>query len=252
MDLTHRSAPVSPSRKTLGLSVALLAAAGPFLPGCEIAYVVARRRAARGEGGPYRQAIQEKLHHDEHDFPIAEYGPDSQLVGLLPADLQAESDDPEVRYTARGGQGQTSLKFAGIHGELICFEHRVTEEVVSYSESEVERVRDIGRSYKFSIEFAGPLTSPEVTNHPDAPGPDAVDLNEAKVVSEEPYTSSKTRKDYLIETQLRCAPTPKKPKEVRFLTAIVAPSKSVELSDDRYLLVWRVKPAARPRPVSAR
>lgn len=245
MDLNPRSASLSSSRRTVGLSIALLAAVGPFLPGCEIAYVVARRRAARGEGGPYRQAIQEKIHHDEKEFPIAEYGADAQLVGLLPADLQGESDDPEVRYIARGGQGQTSLTFAGIHGELICFQHRVIEEVINYSEDEVERVRRIARSYKFSVEFAGPLTSPEVTNHPDEPGPNAVDVNEAKVVSEEPERSSKTLKDYLVETQLRCAPTPRKPKDARFLTAIVTPSKSVELSDDRYLLVWRIKPEAR-------
>ena len=226
---------------TRALTVILLAATGTSLSGCEIAYVLHKRSKARGDGGPFRQAIQEKLYHDENDFPIAEYGPDAQLVGLLPADLQGESDDPDVRYVARGGQGQTSLTFVGVHGELICFQHRVVEEVVSYSESEVDRVRRIARSYEFSVEFAGPLTSPEVTNHPDAPGPNAVDVNEAKVVSEEPH--GQNGKDYLVEIQLRCAPTPKKPRKAEFLTAIVTPDKSVELSDDRYLLVWRIKPA---------
>lgn len=228
--------------------ILLLSATAMAASGCEIAYVLAKRKEARGEGGPYRQSIQSLLYHDK-EYPVAEYGEETQCVGRIPASFDEESSVEGLRLRARHEErGTTNLIFAGIDDGQICFVHPVVQEVINFSDEELARVERIASSYELVAEFAGPLTSPAVTERGLKPGPGAAALKKAVTVGAETHTSTSSGssygKKYMVLTQRRCAPAPRKPKKapVEWLTVLVTPKKSVELDDDPYLLAWQVLP----------
>ena len=210
--------------------------------GCEMAYVLHKRRAARGEGGPYRQSIQLLLSEDK-EYPESAAAGDGH-VGRIPASLDAGSGDERVALTARGAErvGAVKLAFAGVEDGRICFLHQHSEEANNFGEGEHQRVDDIARSYKLVAEFAGPLTSPEVTSRGLEPARGAAQLDEIETVDAENYTA-KSRQQYIIVKQRRCGRAPARPKgkPLEWLTVVVTPSNSAEDSDP-YLIAWQVLP----------
>lgn len=221
-----------------GASLFVLAAAST---GCEIAYVLAKRKAARGEGGPYRQSIQVLLYEDKEYPESAAAG--EGYVGRIPASLEDGASDERIALTARGlPRTSVKLSFAGVEDGRICFRHLHHEEVFNFGEKELERVDAIGRSYKLVAEFAGPLTSPEVTRRDLEPAAGAARLDKVETLDAENYTA-KSGKQYIFVKQRRCAPAPARPKgkPLEWLTVLVTPSNSAE-DGDPYLVAWQVLP----------
>jgi hypothetical protein len=209
--------------------------------GCELAYALYKRDAARGEGGRYRQSIQVLLAEDK-EYPESAAAGDG-YVGRIPSSLEDGSGDERVALTARG-LPRRSLKpvFGGVEDGRICFLLLHSDEVSDFGEGELERVDDIGRSYKFVAEFAGPLTSSEVTKRGLEPAAGAAVLNKVETLGAEEYTS-KSGQQYLFVKQRRCAPAPARPKgkPVEWLTVVVTPNNSAEDADP-YLVAWQVLP----------
>lgn len=209
--------------------------------GCEIAYVLAKRKAARGEGGPYRQSIQVLLAEDK-EYPDSAAAGDGH-VGRIPSSLQAESGDDRVALTARGAHRQTvKLTFDGVNDGQICFTHKQTEDVFNFGDAELKRVDDIARSYKLVAEFAGPLTSPEVTRRGLEPAPGAALLDKVETVDAATHTTDSGER-YILVMQRRCAPAPARPKgkPVEWVTVVVTPNKGID-DPDPYLIAWQVLP----------
>lgn len=224
--------------------VALVSACALLSSGCELAYALHKRNEARGEGGPYRQSIQMLLYHDNVAYPPNEYNEETRCVGRIPASLQADESVDGVRLTAQHeARGTTELIFDGVEDDRICFRHLTVEEASTAwdADAELKRVSDIARSYKFVAEFAGPLTSPEVTNRGLEPAKGAATLDQIELIDADTFTSPKTGKLYITMAHRRCAPVPKRPKKgIEWLTVHVTPDGGVELNEDPYLLVWQV------------
>lgn len=223
-----------------GTSVLALAAA---LSGCvpELAYGLAKRRAARGEGGRYRQSIQFLLSEDK-EYPDTAAAGDG-YVGRIPSSLEDGSDDERVALSARGVPNRSvKLIFGGVEDGRICFLHGFRDEVSNTGEGEIKRVDDIARSYKLVAEFAGPLTSPEVTKRDLEPAPGATVLDEVETFDVSDYTTD-SGKQYVFVKQRRCGRVPAKPKgkPAEWVTVLVTPSNSAE-DADAYLIAWQILP----------
>jgi hypothetical protein len=235
---------MKPSLGRIAPQVALVSACALLSSGCELAYALHKRKQARGEGGRYRQSIQALVYHDNVEYPVAEYGEETRCVGRIPASLEADESVEGVRLKAQHeARGTTDLTFDGVEDDRICFKQLTVEEAATSgdADAELKRVQDIARSYKFVAEFAGPLTSPEVTNRDLAPVKGAARLDQIELLDADTITSEKTGKLYITMTHRRCAPAPKRPeKGIEWLTVHVTPNGGVELNEDPYLLVWEV------------
>jgi hypothetical protein len=222
---------------------ALLLAFALGSSGCapELLYALSKRKAARGEGGPYRQSIQWLLAEDK-EYPETAAAGDGH-VGRIPSSLEDGSGDERVALTARGlPRKSVKLIFGGVEDGQMCFLHLHREEVINFGEGELKRVDDIGRSYKFVAEFAGPLTSPEVTKRGLEPAPGAAVLDNVETLDAENYTAD-TGTQYIFVKQRRCAPAPARPegKPVEWLTVLVTPNNSADDADP-YLIAWQILP----------
>lgn len=221
------------------LSLAFALASSGCAP--ELLYALSKRKAARGEGGPYRQSIQWLLSEDK-EYPETAAAGDGH-VGRVPSSLEDGSGDERVALSARGlPRKSVKLIFGGVEDGQMCFLHLHSEEVSNFGEGELERVDDIGRSYELVAEFAGPLTSPEVTKRGLEPAPGAAVLDNVETLDAENYTAD-TGQQYIILKQRRCAPAPARPegKPVEWLTVLVTPNNSAEDADP-YLIAWQVLP----------
>lgn len=218
-----------------------LASSGCVAP--ELLFALNKRRAAEGEGGPYRRSIQLLLAEDK-EYPETAAAGDGH-VGRIPSSLEDGSGDERVALSARGlPRKSVKLIFGGVEDGQMCFLHLHSEEVGNFGEGELKRVDDIGRSYKLVAEFSGPLTSPEVTKRDLEPAPGAAVLDDVETVDAETYTS-KSNTQYIIVKQRRCAPAPARPEgqPVEWLTVLVTPNNSAEDADP-YLIAWQVLPEA--------
>lgn len=197
--------------------------------------------------GTYQRGIQSALDHDQ-EYPVKQYGEESQIVGMIPANLDLASGDGQLHVRAKSDRrAAISLLFDGVKDGKICFIHPLLEKVFNFGEQERERVERIGRSYQLAVELAGPLASPGMKGHSfDGGSPlEVVDVGSPETVT----SRSGTR--YISMPMRRCGPEPKAPVGVTpaFLTVVVKPNGGVELSTDPYVLVWQLygSPDAKPK-----